>query len=136
MNNNIDITELLEEYVMFLEKGYIPRESTESKIMLQASEEIKRLRKSLEFQIELADDYNKSRLHYQDKVIALYRLYEQLCKEVDIDVKNSFICSRCLRHGDCDNEKKTPYCFKLSYNKLDDMVKNEIEKFNELGQVV
>lgn len=33
MENNIDITELLTEYVDLLEKGGIPKTSTESKIM-------------------------------------------------------------------------------------------------------
>ena len=135
MSKELDITELLDEFVKISKEGYVPTFEIECKLMSQASEKIKRLRNSLDFQIKLADDYNKGRLYYQDKVIALYRLYEQLCKEVDIDIKNSIICSRCLRYGDCDNEKKTPYCFKLSYNKLDDMVKKEIEKFNELGQV-
>ena len=131
MSNKIDITELLEEYVMFLEKGYIPRESTESKIMLQASEEIKRLRKSLDFQIKLADDYNKSRLHYQDEVIACSNLYERLCKQVDINVENSFICVKCREYGHCNIKEKTPNCFNLDRYKFDDMVDSEVKKFYE-----
>lgn len=61
---NTDITELLESYVDLLEKGGIPRESTESKIMLEAAKEIKKLREQLDFQRKLADENNKSRLRY------------------------------------------------------------------------
>ena len=61
----IDITELLEEYVRLLENSGVPRTSTESKIMLKAKEEIERLRKSLQFQIDLAEQNNKSRLRLQ-----------------------------------------------------------------------
>ena len=131
MSNNIDITELLEEYVMFLEKGYIPRESTESKIMLQASEEIKKLRRQLKFQIELADDYNKSRLHYQDEVIACSNLYEELCKQADINVKNSYICVNCCEYGHCTIKEKTPNCFRLNRSKFDDMLDRKVKKFYE-----
>lgn len=46
---NIDITELLEHHVELLEKAGISRESTESKLMLEAKEEIEKLRKGLIF---------------------------------------------------------------------------------------
>lgn len=79
---NIDITELLESYVDLLEKSGIPRESTESMIMLEAAKEIKKLREQLEFQRKLADENNKSRLRYQDVVIKGMELYEETCKNV------------------------------------------------------
>lgn len=76
----IDITELLEDYVRLLEKGGIPRGSTESKLMLEAAAEIKELRSQLEFQRKLADDNNNSRLRLLDVIGNCRDLYEETCK--------------------------------------------------------
>ena len=125
-----DITELLESYVDLLEKGGIPRESTESKIMLEAAKEIKKLRDQLEFQRKLADENNKSRLRYQDVVIKGMELYEETCKRIrDLHCDDS-VCGMCI--DDCNhgldgyaNECKGFYqndCFRLNVNKYNDIV--------------
>nr|DAU88619.1 MAG TPA: hypothetical protein [Caudoviricetes sp.] len=127
---NTDITELLESYVDLLEKGGIPRESTESKIMLEAAKEIKKLREQLDFQRKLADENNKSRLRYQDVVIKGMELYEETCKNVREQNGDDSVCGMCI--DDCNhgldgyaNECKGFYqddCFRLNVNKYNDIV--------------
>lgn len=127
---NTDITELLESYVDLLEKGGIPRESTESKIMLEAAKEIKKLREQLEFQRKLADENNKSRLRYQDVVIKGMELYEETCKSVREQNCDDSVCG--MRIDDCShgldgyaNECLGFYqndCFRLNVNKYNDIV--------------
>ena len=127
---NIDITELLESYVDLLEKGGIPRESTESKIMLEATKEIKKLREQFEFQRKLADENNKSRLRYQDVVIKGMELYEETCKSVREQNCDHTVSQNSI--DDCNdgldgyaNECKGFYqndCFRLNVNKYNDIV--------------
>lgn len=78
---NIDITELLEHYVEFLAISGIPKDSTESKIMLEAAAEIKRVRDQRDFQIRLADDNNKSRLRLLDVLDNGRELCEAICND-------------------------------------------------------
>lgn len=126
----IDITELLEDYVRLLEKGGIPKESTESKLMLEASAEIKKLRERLEFQRKLADDNNNSRLRYQDVVINCMNLYESTCKEIREEHVDDSVCGMCIEdcdHGldgyanECSGFEKDD-CFRLNVNKFNDIV--------------
>lgn len=108
---NIDITELLESYVDLLEKSGIPRESTESMIMLEAAKEIKKLRN-------------------QDAVIKGMELYEETCKNVREQNGDDSVCGMCI--DDCNhgldgyaNECKGFYqddCFRLNVNKYNDIV--------------
>lgn len=98
---NIDITELLEDYVSLLEKGGIPRESSESRLMLEAKDEIHRLRERLSFQIKLADDHNKSRLRLLDVIGNCMGLYESTCKRIREETGESYVCGMCLY--DCDH---------------------------------
>lgn len=108
---DIDITELLESYVDLLEKSGIPRESTESMIMLEAAKEIKKLRN-------------------QDAVIKGMELYEETCKNVREQNGDDSVCGMCI--DDCNhgldgyaNECKGFYqddCFRLNVNKYNDIV--------------
>ena len=97
----IDITELLEEYVRLLENSGVPRTSTESKIMLKAKEEIERLRKSLQFQSDLAEQNNKSRLRLQDVIENARELYEETCKHIRETTVETYVCGMCIE--DCDH---------------------------------
>lgn len=129
----IDITELLEDYVELMEKGGIPRESTESKLMLEAAKEIKKLRQQLEFQIKLADDNNNSRLRLLDVIDNCRELYESTCKRIrDMSVED-YVCGMC--RYDCDTSIEPsgePFgecpgfdkddCFELNTNKFNDIV--------------
>lgn len=126
----IDITELLEDYVLLLEKGGIPKESTESKLMLEASAEIKKLRDQLEFQRKLANDNNVSRLRYQDVVINCMNLYESTCKQIREEHIDDSVCGMCIEdcdHGldgyanECSGFEKDD-CFRLNINKFNDIV--------------
>lgn len=126
----IDITELLEDYVRLLEKGGIPRGSTESKLMLEAAAEIKDLRSQLEFQRKLADDNNNSRLRYQDVVINCMNLYESTCKQIREEHIDDSVCGMCIEdcdHGldgyanECSGFEKDD-CFRLNVNKFNDIV--------------
>lgn len=64
---NMDIVYLLRDYVELLEKSGIARTSAESQLMTAAADEIENLRKSRDFYMQLADDYNRSRLAYMDR---------------------------------------------------------------------
>lgn len=126
----IDITELLEDYVRLLEKGGIPRGSTESKLMLEAAAEIKELRSQLEFQIKLADDNNNSRLRLLDVIGNCRDLYEETCKQIREEHVDDSVCGMCIE--DCDhgldgyaNECRgfeEDDCFRLDINKFNDIV--------------
>lgn len=127
---NTDITELLESYVDLLEKGGIPRESTESKIMLEAAKEIKKLREQLDFQRKLADENNKSRLRLQDVVIKGMELYEETCKRIRDLHGDDSVCGMCIddcSHGpdgyanECLGFDQDD-CFRLNVNKYNDIV--------------
>lgn len=96
----IDITELLEHHVGLLEKAGISRESTESKLMLEAKEEIEKLRKSLNFQIEESNSNNTSRLKYMDYLYNAMELYEETCKNVRERTVEDYVCGMCK--WDCD----------------------------------
>lgn len=133
---NIDIVELLESYVDLLEKSGIPRESTESKIMLEAAAEIKKLREQLEFQRQLADDNNKSRLRLQDVVIKGMELYEETCKDIREQHADTSVCGMCIEdcdHGldgyayECSGFERDD-CFRLNVNKYNDIVFREDEE--------
>lgn len=80
MENDIDITELLTEYVDLLEKDGIPKTSTESKIMLNACKEIQNLR---------------------EQVINCKDLYEETCKMVRDKSVETYVCGMC--RFDCDH---------------------------------
>lgn len=126
----IDITELLEDYVRLLEKGGIPRGSTESKLMLEAAAEIKELRSQLEFQRKLADDNNNSRLRLLDVIGNCRDLYEETCKQIREEHVDDSVCGMCIE--DCDhgldgyaNEcrgSEEDDCFRLNINKFNDIV--------------
>ena len=126
----IDITELLEDYVRLLEKGGIPRGSTESKLMLEAAAEIKELRSQLEFQRKLADDNNNSRLRLLDVIGNCRDLYEETCKQIREEHVDDSVCGMCIE--DCDhgldgyaNECRgfeEDDCFRLNINKFNDIV--------------
>lgn len=126
----IDITELLEDYVRLLEKGGIPRGSTESKLMLEAAAEIKELRSQLEFQRKLADDNNNSRLRLLDVIGNCRDLYEETCKQIREEHVDDSVCGMCIE--DCDhgldgyaNECRgfeEDDCFRLDINKFNDIV--------------
>lgn len=127
---NIDIVELLESYVDLLEKSGVPKESTESKIMLEAAAEIKKLREQLEFQRQLADDNNKSRLRLQDVVIKGMELYEETCKDIREQHVDTSVCGMCIEdcdHGpdgyanECSGFERDD-CFRLNVNKYNDIV--------------
>lgn len=126
----IDITELLEDYVRLLEKGGIPRGSTESKLMLEAADEIKELRSQLEFQRKLADDNNNSRLRLLDVIINCRDLYEETCKQIREEHVDDSACGMCIEvcdHGldgygnECRGFDEDD-CFRLSINKFNDIV--------------
>lgn len=116
---NIDITELLEEYVRLLEKSGLPRESTESKLMIEAVEEIKKLRSSLDFQIRLADDNNNSRLRLQDVIVNCMNLYEKTCKDIRKRYNDESVCGICDNDYGCLTDED---CFKLDVKKFNDIV--------------
>jgi hypothetical protein len=126
----IDITELLEDYVRLLEKGGIPRGSTESKLMLEAAAEIKELRSQLEFQIKLADDNNNSRLRLLDVIGNCRDLYEETCKQIREEHVDDSVCGMCIEdcdHGfdgyenECSGFEEDD-CFRLNINKFNDIV--------------
>lgn len=124
----IDITELLEDYVRLLEKGGVPRTSTESKVMLMAKEEIERLRKSVEFAKDENERNNNSRLHLLDVIHNSSELYERTCKRVRKDTDSSFVCDMCQHFTVCkDLKEKVPdfgsgNCFELNINKFNSIV--------------
>lgn len=126
---NIDITEMLEEYVRILEKSGIPRESTESKLMIEAVEEIKKLRSSLDFQIKLADDRNKSRLRLLDVIDKCRNLYEETCENITRIYSTPTICNMCIKGCDrCpDSYISECNCFKANVKKFNNIIygKNE-----------
>lgn len=126
---DIDITELLESYVDLLEKGGVPRESTESKIMLEASAEIKKLRERLSFQIKLADDNNTSRLRYQDVVIKGMELYEETCKDIRETHVDDSVCGMCIE--DCDHGLDG-YANECSGFHQDDCFRLNVDKYNDI----
>lgn len=126
---DIDITELLESYVDLLEKGGIPRESTESKIMLEAAKEIKKLRDQLEFQRKLADENNKSRLRYQDVVIKGMELYEETCKSVREQNCDDSVCGMCI--DDC-NHGLDGYANECLGFDQDDCFRLNVDKYNDI----
>ena len=126
----IDITELLEDYVRLLEKGGIPRGSTESKLMLEAAAEIKELRSQLEFQIKLADDNNNSRLRLLDVIGNCRDLYEETCKQIREEHVDDSVCGICIEYCDhgldgyaneCRGFEEDD-CFRLDINKFNDIV--------------
>lgn len=130
MTNDIDITELLSEYVELLEKGGIPKTSTESKIMLNACEEIKKLREQVNFERKLADDNNKSRLRLLDVINNCKNLYEGTCKTVREESVETYVCGMCrfdCDHGldgyanECPGFEKDD-CFELDVNKYTNIV--------------
>ena len=128
----LDITELLEEYVRLLEKSGIPRESTESKLMLEAVDEINKLRDSLKFQIKLADDNNNSRLRLLDVVINCRELYENTCKRIREELVGDHVCGMC--RWDCDmsvGESGEPLNECPGFEK-DDCFELDNEKFNDI----
>ena len=132
----IDITEMLEEYVQILEKGGIPRGSTGSKLMLEASTEIKKLRKSLDFQIKCADHSNKSRVRLLDVINNAMKLYEETCKQIREETVETYVCGMC--RWDCDHGPdgyanecpgfETDDCFELDYNKYMSIIFKEGEQ--------
>ena len=129
----IDITELLEEYVLLMEKGGIPKESTESKLMLESSKEIRKLREQLEFQIKLADDNNNSRLRLLDVISNCRELYESTCKHIRDMTGEDYVCGMCRwdcdtsvglsgePFGECPGFEKDD-CFELNVIKFNDIV--------------
>lgn len=128
----IDITELLEDYVRLLEQGGIPRESTESKIMLKAKEEIERLRKQLDFQIKLANDNNDSRLELLDVICNARELYEDTCKSIRESTVETYVCGMCK--WDCDTsitECGEPVCECPGFDK-DDCFELDNDKYNKI----
>ena len=128
----IDITELLEDYVRLMEKGGIPRESTESKLMLEAAEEIKKLRQQLEFQIKLAADNNNSRLRLLDVIDNCRELYESTCKHIRDMTVEDYVCGMC--RWDCDTcvgESGEPFCECPGFDK-DDCFELDVNKFIDI----
>lgn len=130
MDDIIDITELLEGYVELLEKGGIPKTSTESKLMMKASKEIKKLREQLNFQIKLADDNNNSRLRLLDVIDNCRNLYEGTCRAIRETTVEDYVCGMCrfdCDHGldgyanECQGFEKDD-CFELDVNKYNDIV--------------
>ena len=132
----IDIVELLEDYVRLLEAGGIERTSTESKIMTEAAEEIKRLRNGLEFQIKLADDNNNSRLGLQDVILKGMDLYEETCKDMREKHVDDSVCGMCVEdcYGGFDREAfecsgfEKDDCFRLNVNKYNAIIFREEEE--------
>lgn len=129
----IDITELLEEYVGLLEKSGIPKDSTESKLMLRAKEEIESLRRSMEFQVQEATDNNNSRLRLLDVIENARNLYESTCKSVREETAGDHVCGMCK--WDCDTSigpsgehmQECPGfdkddCFQLNRGKYNDII--------------
>ena len=125
----IDITELLEEYVRLLENSGVPRTSTESKIMLKAKEEIERLRKSLQFQTDLAEQNNKSRLRLQDVIENARELYEETCKHIREITVETYVCGMCIE--DCDHGPDG-YANECSGFEKDDCFRLNNSKFNNI----
>lgn len=138
MSVDIDITELLNDYVDFLEKSGIPKTSAESKLMLQASEEIKKLRSSVDFHIKLAEDNNKSRLRLLDVIENGRELYESTCKNIRESTIGEEVCGMCKYHGydiagnvlecagfHCDD------CFELNNQAYNDIIFKRSVKQNE-----
>lgn len=123
---DIDITELLEEYVRLLEKSGTSRDSTESKLMLEASVEIKKLRESLDFQIKLTDDSNKSRARLLDVANNAMELYEETCKQIREETGETHVCGMC-RYGPDGYANECPGfetddCFELNYDKYRNII--------------
>lgn len=122
-----NITELLEDYVSLLEESGIPRDSTESKLMLRAKEEIEHLRNSLE---------NAN------------NLYESTCKSVREKTVSECVCGMCK--WDCDTSvgpsgeymQECPGfnkddCFELNREKYNDIIfekKDTKSKVNTVTQ--
>ena len=135
----IDIVELLEDYVRLLEAGGIERTSTESKIMTEAAEEIKRLRNGLEFQIKLANDNNNSRLRLQDVILKGMDLYEETCKDMRETHIDDSVCGMCVEDCyrgldgeafECSGFEKDD-CFRLNVNKYNNIIFREEKEETE-----
>ena len=132
----IDIVELLEDYVRLLEARDIERTSTESKIMTEAAEEIKRLRNDLEFQIKFVNDNNNSRLRLQDVILKGMDLYEETCKNMRETHVDGSVCGMCVEDCysgfdgeafECSGFEKDD-CFRLNVNKYNDIIFREEEE--------
>lgn len=128
----IDITELLEACVKLLEKAEISRESTESKIILNAKEEIERLRKSKEFYIEESEHNNKSRLYYMDRLLDAQDFYEKTCKSVRERSVGDYVCGMC--RWDCDTSigPSGDYMQECPGFERDDCFELDIKKYKEI----
>jgi hypothetical protein len=134
--DKIDITELLENYAYLLKSSGMPEKSTEIKLLLSASEEIKKLRSRLDFQIHLADKNNISRLKLLDVVSHCRELYAETCREIRETSVEDYVCGMCK--FDCDhgldgyaNECpgfETDDCFELDYDKYNSIVSEKNEK--------
>lgn len=125
----IDITEMLEAYVELKEKAGEPRTSTESKLMLETAEEIRKLRDSLEFQIKLADDNNNSRLRLLDVIENCRNLYEETCKDIRETHVDDSVCGMCIE--DCDHGLDG-YANECSGFERDDCFTLDVNKFNDI----
>lgn len=125
----IDIAEMLEAYVLLKEKAGEPRTSTESKLMLEAAEEIRKLRGSLDFQIKLADDNNNSRLKLLDVVENCRNLYEETCKYIKETYADDSVCGMCIE--DCDHGLDG-YANECSGFERDDCFTLDVTKFNDI----
>lgn len=126
----IDITELLEGCVQQSAEFGIPKESLKSKLMIEASAEIKKLRDQLEFQIKLADDNNNSRLRLLDVIENCRDLYEETCKKIREEHVDDSVCGMCIedcKYGldsfeyECSGFERND-CFRLNINKFNDIV--------------
>lgn len=125
----IDIVELLENYAELLGRSDNPREITESKLLIDAADEIKRLRESLKFQIKLADDNNNSRLRLLDVVINCRNLYEETCKQIREEHIDDSVCGMCVE--DCDHGLDG-YANECSGFSEDDCFRLNVEKYNNI----
>ena len=101
--------------------------------MTEAAEEIKRLRKSLEFQIKLADDNNNSRLRLQDVILKGMDLYEETCKDIRETHIDDSVCGMCAEDCyrgldgeafECSGFGKDD-CFRLNMNKYNNIIFRE-----------
>ena len=108
MENNIDITELLTEYVDLLEKGGISKTSTESKIMLNACKEIQNLR---------------------EQVINCKDLHEETCKMVRDESVETYVCGMC--RFDCDHGLDG-YANECPGFEKNDCFELDVDKYNKI----
>ena len=126
----IDITDLLEEYVKLLEKSGIPEASTESRLMLEAAKEIRSSREDAEFFRDLAESNNKSRLRWMDKYQNSRKLFEETLREIRRTLVNDDVCGWCRKRwttisgevGECDGFHQDD-CFELDVKAFNDAVK-------------